>query len=178
MNKLSQTIRFAYSWILPLLVGSGLIWIGIKLSKVDSGSDLNSTSIIIRERVIDVHTYQKDSVNYIEYLGEEYLLPEDKIIPISESIQEYDGHSSKKVTTFIFFDKDEKEFVCRQETTTKSYLIEKLKKKRTYTAAISYLGSCIFWVCGIVIIVIAIFFFFRWVDDLKEIRRDKEKQMR
>ena len=177
MNRLSQTIGFVYSWILPLLVGSALIWIGIKFSKVDNGSDLSSTSQIIRERVIDVPIYQRDSIKYIEYLGEEYLLPENKIIPISESIQEYDGHSSKKITTFIFFDEEEKEFVCRQETTTKSYLIEKLKKKRTYRAAISYLGSCIFWACGIVIIVIAIFFFLIWIDDLKEIRRDKEKQM-
>lgn len=171
--KFSKLLRSAKYWIYMLMVGLIFIFCGNKCSKTDAGSDLNPTEHFIKERVITdkVSTEQIEGVEYLVYHGVSYELPKDKTIPMNESFQDYENVGQKKIVTDIFFDEDSQDFVLREDITTRSYQIEKLKKKMSRHASWSYVGSLILWATGGFIAFIAFCFFLFWLDDFREFRR-------
>jgi len=169
MKDFRAAMKSARYWIIILLTGAALIWLGVWLGHTDNGSNLNPVSRIIKERVITekVSTYQKGGVDYLEYLGDEYVLPEDKVIFIGETMQEYEGLSTQKITKSIFFDNDEHEFIYKQEITNRSYIVESTKKRMAMTAAWAYLGALMAWVIGAILILFGIIMFLIWLDDVR-----------
>lgn len=169
MNFL-QLLKSARYWVYMLLMGLVFIFCGTKCSRTDDGSNLNPTEHFIKESVITdkVSTEQIEGVEYLVYHGESYELPKDKTIPMNESFQDCENVGQKKIVTDIFFDEDSQEFVLREDITTRSYQIEKLKKKMSRHASWSYVGSLILWISGGFIIFIAFGIFLFWLDDFRE----------
>ena len=145
-----------HTWLVPgfvaLVVGALLIWGGIVLVTRDNGSGLSASSHKIRERVITekVDIYQKDGVDFLRYLGEEYPLPSDKSIFIGETIEELKGLSSKKITKSIEFDDDEQEYIYKEEDFVYSYVVAKSKRTMEITSAICFLFGIFVFFCAIV----------------------------
>ena len=170
--KTSNALGSAF-WLVPFVLSAIFIWCAIKLSKVDDGANLNSTSNLIRERVITdkVVTYRIDGVEYLSYQGEKYVFPPDKKILIEESVEDFNGVANKRIETSILFDEDEQEFIYEQKITARYYQIEKLKKKMVRHAAWSLLGAIILWPIGVILAIISFGLFVFWIDDIKETSR-------
>lgn len=144
------------AWLVPgfvtLVVATLLIWGGIALVTVDDGSKLSASSHKIRERVITekVDVYQKDDVDFLRYLGEEYPLPSNKSIFVGETIEELKGLSRKKITKSIEFDDNEQEYVYKEEVFVYSYVVAKSKKSMEIRSAICFLFGIFVFICALV----------------------------
>ena len=171
--KSIQLLKTARYWAGTLFVGAVFIFAGILLSKVDNGADLTPIEHIIRERVItnEVTVCQNEDVSYLFYRGERYDLPTSKIIQLGESIQDYEDVGNKKIVKSIFFDSDSQDYVYREETITRSYPVEKMKKEKASSAAWAYMWSILAWAIGVITTLIAIALFLFWLDDLREFRK-------
>ncbi len=171
--KFLQLLKTARYWVVTLFVGAAFIFAGILLSKVDNGADITPIEHIIRERVItdEVTIWQSEDANYLFYHGEKHNLPTSKIIQLGESIQDYEDVGNKKIVKSIFFDSDSQDYVYREETITKSYSVEKIKKEKASNAAWAYMWSIFAWVIGVIATLIAIALFLFWLDDLREFHR-------
>lgn len=174
--KISELLKNARYWVYVLIAGVVIMFLGQKCSNVDNGADLNPTEHLIRERVVTdkVTINQIDGVEYLVYQGENYQIPQDRIIQLGESIQDYENAGNKKIVKDIFFDKDSQDFVYRETITTRSYKIEKLKKKMTRQAAWSYVGALILWVPGSLLIILSIAMFIFWTEDIREFRKSRK----
>ena len=144
------------TWVIPSLVasifGALLTWAGIALISVDNGANLCASSRIIKERVITekVNVYQKDSTDFLYYLGEEYRLPQDQVIFVGETLQELQGLSSTKVTKTICFDENEQDYIYKEDIFNYSFVIAKSKRSMEITSSICF-------VLGILVFIIDIF---------------------
>ena len=173
--KFVELLKSARWWIGLLLIGIALLACANMCSRVDNGAELNPTERLTHEKVItnEIIINQVDGVEYLVYLGESYKLPQDKIIPLSESIQDYENAGQKKIVTDIFFDKGSHDFILREQITARSYQIEKLKRERSKHAALSYLGALMMWFIGGICILCTIGIFIFWTEDLSEFRKRK-----
>lgn len=146
------------SWVIPSLiasiVGALMIWGGIALVTVDNGSRLSATSHTIRERVITdkVNVYQKDGADFLCYLGEEYPLPEDKVIFVGETLEELKHLSSKKTTKTIIFDAEEEDYIYKEDTINYSYVIAKSKRSMETTSVICFIFGLMLFVFTLFVI--------------------------
>ena len=166
--KKAEVLKSFWLWIIPLLASIALIWCGIKLSRVDNGSDLNPTYHLIRDRIItnSITTYEWNGTEYLSYQGEDYVIPDTKIILLSETISDYESSTSQKTTKIIFFDEDEHEFIYREDIITKHQEIENAKKKAVVRASWAYIGALFTWILGFISALIFIFMFILWFEDL------------
>lgn len=160
-------------WLFPLVFSVGCIWSGIELSGLDDGSDINPVSHYFRDRVIteNISTYYKGNLEYLEYLGEEHVLPANKIISLGEISREYKGLFNEKIIKSIFFDDDTYDFIYREECIQKSYEAEKRKKSLSSSAFWGQLGSVILWFWGIIFGIIFLVIFILWVEDIVKFRK-------
>jgi len=171
--KFLELLKSARWWIGMLLISIAFLACANMCSRVDNGADLNPTERLIREKVVtsEVIIDQVDGAEYLVYQGEPYELPQDKTILLSESIQDYEKAGQKKVVTDIFFDEGSNDFVLREQITTRSYKIEKLKREKSRHAAWSYLGALMMGFVGAICVLCTIGMFIFWTEDLNEFRR-------
>jgi len=168
----SRIWNSAKLWLFFLVISIGCIWLGIILARLNDGSDINPVSHYFRDKVIteNVSTYYKGNLEYLEYLGEEYILPADKIISLGETSREYKGLFSEKVTKSIFLDDDTNDFIYREESIKKSYSVEKMKKSLANTAFWGRVGSLILCIIGVICGLIALLLFVLWIEDVTKFR--------
>lgn len=166
--KKTQVLGSTWLWCIPLLITIALIWCGIKLLRVDNGYDLNPTYHLLRDRVITnkVTTYEWNGVEYLNYQGQDYLIPDTKVILLSETISDNKNSTNQKITKIIFFDEDEHEFIYREEIIGKSQEIENARKKALRNACWAYIGAIFALSISFMCIVIFVFMFFLWLEDL------------
>ena len=163
-------------WLLFLIFAVCCFWLGIRLSRVDNGSDLTPISQICRDKVIteNVSIIYDNNQEYLEYMGELYLLPSEKIISLGEISQDYDGLFNRKIIKSIWFDDDKNDFLYREEVWEKSYQIEKSRKTLANVAVWAHVGALFLWFVGFLLGLVFLFLFFIWVEDLRRMRKAKE----
>ena len=160
-------------WLFCLVITTGCLFFGFKLSHLDNGSSLTPVSHYYRDKVIteNVSIYYRNNAEYLEYLGQEYLIPTDKVIFLGETSKDYKGLFNEKVIKTIFFDDDTNDFVYREESLEKSYQIEKARKALANLAVWARVGSLVFWFIGLIFGLIFMFLFALWVEDLMKSRK-------
>lgn len=172
--KKVKVFGFAWLWFVPLLITIALIWCGIKLLRVDDGHDLNPTHHLIRDRVITnkVTTYEWNGVEYLGYQGQNYTIPDTKVILLNEAVSNNEGPISQKITKYIFFDEKEHEFIYREDITTRDQEVENARNKALRNACWAYIGAIFVWITVLMCALFFIFMFILWIEDLIDAFRE------
>ena len=168
MRKRSNLWNSAKLWLIFLIFTVGCFWLGIRLSHLDNGSNLTPISHYCRDKVIteNVSIIYDNNLEYLEYLGQLYVLPPDKIISLGEISQDYDGLFDRRIIKTIWFDDDTNDFIYREESIEKSYQVEKSRKTLANVAVWARVGSIILWFIGLILGIIFFLLFAPWIEGL------------